>query len=127
MYRLTSGSPTMTIADVAERRWVTIIGCGDPDHAVRWTPEDLVARFPSSVTLGQVAERLICSHCGSTSGEIGFVQGAAVRPSSDDERAPTGLGRSDTLNMGEVWDRVSPRRPGPEKSPTGFGRPRNRR
>lgn len=126
-YRLTSGSPAMTVAAIAERRWITIIGCGIKEHAVRWTPDDLVARFPSGVMLGQVAERLICSHCGSTTGEIGFIQGGGVKPAGEGDRTPTGLGRSDTLNMGEVWDRVSPKRDAPEPAPTGFGKPRRRR
>ena len=126
-YRLTSGSPNMTIADVAERGWVTIIGCGIREHAVRWTPADLVTRFPSGVTLGHVADRLICSHCGSKTGEIGFIQGSVSTPARPNDRTATGLARSDTLSMKEVWDKVSPARPVPEADPTGFGRPRNRR
>jgi len=126
-YRLTSGSPTMTVADVADRNWITIIGCGIREHAVRYTASELVEKFPPAATLGQLAERLICPHCGSRDGRIGFIQGAAPPPSDPNAKPPTGLARSDTLNMGEVWDRVSPPRPQPEPSPTGFGRPRRRR
>lgn len=107
MYRLTSGSPTMTVQDVADRAWLTIIGCGIVEHAVRFTGPELLAKFPPHATLGQIAERLVCSHCGSKSGEIGFVQGAGVGKAGPDGRTSLGLARNDTLELNKKWREVA--------------------
>jgi hypothetical protein len=72
-FRLMSGAPEMTVAAVQQRAWLTIIGC-ENGHSLTLNGAELVERFPPAATLGQLAERLKCSICGSTSGRIGFMQ-----------------------------------------------------
>lgn len=73
-YRLLSGSPSMTVTDVADRFWTTIIGC-ENGHSVSLIASELIERFPPRATLAQLSVRLKCSVCGSRDGEIGFTQG----------------------------------------------------
>jgi len=130
MYRLTSGSPTMTVADVSDRHWIAIIGCGVREHAARYTAEGLMEKFPPNATLGQLAERLICPKCGSKTGNIGFIQGAGagvMTRTGPDGRTSTGLARNDTLAFNKLWEKVEGPRKEYPPTPTGFGRPRRRR
>jgi hypothetical protein len=75
-FRILSTQADNTVADIDERCWLTIIGCDrcGPERAVTFTGPELVARFPLEATIGQIAERLVCSTCGGKDGGIGFIQ-----------------------------------------------------
>lgn len=85
---------------IAEKAWLAVVGC-ENGHSVTWRGAELVQRFPVDATIGDVADRLRCTVCGSRDGLIGFLQdnspGAVTHIREADARLPGGYewGRSD--------------------------------
>lgn len=72
-FRILQTQRDNTVSAIASRGWLTIIGCVN-GHSRSLTGPELLERFPLDATIGQIADRLKCSTCGSSDGEVGFVQ-----------------------------------------------------
>lgn len=72
-FRILETQRNNTVSAIASRGWLTIIGC-ENGHSATFTGPELLERFPLDATIGQIADRLKCSKCGSSEGEVGFVQ-----------------------------------------------------
>jgi hypothetical protein len=58
------------IAECQSMAWGVAATCGTCRHEVFWGVADLVARFPLTTTLDDIAARAKCSACGSTEGRV---------------------------------------------------------
>lgn len=89
-FRILPTQAPRTVADIDKLCWLTVIGC-ENGHSASLTGPELIARFPAEAVIGDIAERLVCSVCGSKEGSIGFIQERSERARRKMARETPGL------------------------------------
>ncbi len=71
-----------TVELCARLCWRVVFAC-ENRHGGEILSADLAARFPPETTLEAIAERLVCSRCGSRKGSLDIRQDAAASAARD--------------------------------------------
>lgn len=72
MFVLPQTQADYTIGTCSELSWRLTVWCSNR-HVRSWSPLELDG-FPARATLGALAERLVCSECGSREGTLALTQ-----------------------------------------------------
>jgi hypothetical protein len=71
-----------TVGLCAEKCWEVQFACAK-GHRGRLGSQELVPRFPAETTLDAIAERLVCSTCGSRDGDLTIRQDLGATAARD--------------------------------------------
>ena len=77
MYLILTRHPDMEVSYLIETAWALRTRCSN-GHSRIWYVSDLEKDFPPQARMSAICERLKCSVCGSSEGEVDFLQDTAT-------------------------------------------------